>query len=327
MFGASPMPWFFSFMRRGAGWPLLALGGCGLLVSGCANMNSGLALPKAGEPVPVSAPRELSAPERAFWDRITQARVIYIGETHNSNSDHEYQFDVLKGLKARGADFAIGWEMFDVTQQSMLDQWHARQITTDALLDKTDWKRTWGMESVMYETMLRWSQSEKVASLALNAPRSLSRKLALGQTLTPEERAMLPNGFQPLPGGYEHFAEQMSRHPHMGGAAPSLENVYKAQLLWEQTMANRIIEFLDAHADAKLVVLTGRGHLEGGFGIPGFVRQKTSARQIVLFPGGSAETRRPGGSLASRTRSRFAAKRAFLTFNLLLPTDESSRRP
>jgi uncharacterized iron-regulated protein len=301
------------------------LGCCALLLNACSSVNSGLALPKANNgPMPVNAPRELSAPERAFWDRLNQARVIYIGETHTSDTDHAYQFDVLKGLKSRGTDLAIGWEMFDVTQQPLLDQWNARQISTEALLDKTNWNHSWGSQSVMYETMLRWSQSESIPSVALNAPRTLSRKLATSQPLTSEERAMTPTGFRPLPGGLEHFTEQMGRHPHAGSV--NMDDLYKAQLLWEQTMASRIVDYLDKHPSSKIIVLTGRGHLEGGFGIPAFVRQKSSAKQIVLFPGGNAE-RESSGRLASASGSRRAAQdRARLTFNFLIQPDASARR-
>ena len=75
----------------------------------------------------------------------------------------------------------------------------------------------------------------------------------------------------------------MAQNPH-GGA--NLENYYKTQLLWDQTMATRIVEFLVAHPDEKLVVLIGRGHVEGGFGVPSFVSQKTDAPQLVVYPGG-----------------------------------------
>lgn len=260
--------------------------------------------------MPTALQRETSAAERTFWERLDQARIIYIGETHNSDADHEYQFEVLKGLKAKGVNYAIGWEMFDVTQQPLLDQWQSKQINSDGLLERSNWRRSWGAESVMYETMLRWSLTEDVPSVALNAPRALSHKIAFGGNLTAEEKALLPQDFQPLPGGLEHFTDQMVRAPH-GAAGGNAENFYKAQVLWEQTMASRIIAFVEAHPDSKIVVLTGRGHLEGGFGIPAFVRQKSAVRQLVLFPGNAA----PGGaagSLAVRGRDR-GATMAFIS--------------
>lgn len=266
--------------------PRLALVGACLAVcalTACHGTNRALILPKQAGPVPVSAPRQPTAAEQAFWDQLAPARVIYIGETHNSNSDHEYQWDVLRGLKARGVRIAVGWEMFDETQQGLLDEWNARRLATEALLQRTDFQAHWGTLSVLYEKILRWTLAENVPSLALNAPASLSHKLALGQPLDPGEKAALPTGFRPLPGGFEHFSEQMSAAPH-GGA--DLRNFYAAQLLWDQTMATRIVDFLAAHPDQKLVVLIGRGHVEGGFGVPAFVMQKTSAQQLVVYPGG-----------------------------------------
>lgn len=264
-------------------------------LSGCRNPGSGLALPKEGGPVPVNLPRQETPAERAYWDQLAPARVIYICETHNNDADHEYQLDVMKGLRARNVRFAVGWEMFDETQQGLLDAWNEHRLSTDALLQKTEFQSHWGTFSVFYEKILRWTQAEAVPSLALNAPAALSRKLAIGTPLDAAERALVPTEFRPLPGGFEHFSEQMSNNPH-GNA--SLENFYKAQLLWEQTMATRVAGYLSAHPDEKLVVLLGRGHVEGGFGVPAFVSQITDAPQLVIYPGGVPAAERTHGTIA-----------------------------
>ena len=262
-------------------------------LAGC--VNSGLALPKVGGPIPVSPAHQETPAERAYWDQLAPSRIIYIGETHSSNADHEYQLDVLKGLKARGTNFTVAWEMFDFTQQPVLDAWNAHHLTTDGMLEKTDFQPHWGTYSVMYEKILRWTQMEGIPSFALNAPGPLAHKLALGIALTPEEAAELPTGFRPLSGGYEHFAEQMAQAPHPG-ANP--QDFYKAQLLWDQTMASRIVDFINTHPDSKLVVLIGRGHVDGGFGVPSFVSQKTDAPQLVVYPGGTGENTRARGAIA-----------------------------
>ena len=266
-----------------------------LLASGCKTPNSALTLPKEAGPVPVNLPRQETTAERAYWEQLAPARVIYIGETHNKDSDHEYELDVLKGLRARNVRFTVAWEMFEVPQQGLLDAWDEHHLSTESLLQKTDFQAHWGSFSVLYEKILRWTQAENVASLALNAPAGLSHKLAMGTPLDPDERAQLPDGFHPLPGGLEHFGEQMAQAPH---ASANLENFYKAQLLWEQTMATRIADYLAAHPDGKLVVLIGRGHVEGGFGVPAFVSQKTDAAQLVIFPGGAPPAERSHGTIA-----------------------------
>ena len=282
--------------------------GCLLLgaTSGCATTGSNLALPKAGGPVSVSMKREPTTAERAFWDQIGPAQVLYVPERHDDNNDHAYQLEVMKGLRSRNVDFAIGWEMFDVTQQGLLDQWNDHRISTETLLDKTDWQKSWGGMSVMYEKLLRWSLGEGVKSVGLNAPQSLSHKTRTGEELTPEERALLPGGFRPLPGGYEHFAEQMGASKHQNINPESIRSYYKAQLIWEQTMAARVLEWTQAHPDTKLVVFVGRGHVDGGFGVPAFVHQKSTVAQLVLYPGGAPAQKRPplgdgSGTIAYRS--------------------------
>ena len=272
-----------------------AAAGAAILLAGCAN--SSLALPKVSGPVPVGAPHVPTAAELAYWQQLAPARIIYIGETHTSNSDHEYQLDVLKGLRARGTNFTVAWEMFDLTQQPVLDAWNAHRLSTDGMLEQTNFQPHWGAFSVMYEKILRWTEMEGIPSFALNAPETLAHKLAQGIALTPEERASLPSGFRPLNGGYEHFVDQLAQAPH-AGANP--ENYYKAQLLWDETMASRIVEFVNAHPDGKLIVLIGRGHVDGGFGVPAFVSQKIDAAQLVVYPGGADESARIHGAMASR---------------------------
>ena len=63
-------------------------------------------------------------------------------------------------------------------------------------------------------------------------------------------------------------------------------------------MASRIVDFLAAHPDQKLIVLLGRGHVDGGFGVPAFVSQKTDAAQLVVYPAGVPSEDNPGGRVA-----------------------------
>jgi C-terminal processing protease CtpA/Prc len=54
------------------------------------------------------------------------------------------------------------------------------------------------------------------------------------------------------------------------GTAKALEKPYRMLLLWEETMAQTVSEFLrnPANKDKKLVVLAGGFHIQYGFGIP-----------------------------------------------------------
>lgn len=49
-------------------------------------------------------------------------------------------------------------------------------------------------------------------------------------------------------------------------------------------MAKAILEFQRKNPNTKLLVLTGRGHVQGGFGVPNYVHQKSATKQLVLLP-------------------------------------------
>lgn len=245
---------------------LLAAGG----LLGCA----------AIEPGPASA-RVPVTPE--FWSSVTTADVIYVGERHTEAGDHDYEFAIIKGLKARGIPFAIGWEMFEVSQQPLLDAWQGGGLSLSELFRQTEWAKHWGKYSPTYERMLRWSREAGIEAYALNAPASLSRKISRGLPLTPEEKLLLPQGYRPLPGGLNHFKSQMGSHP--GSGPINYDRYYRAQTLWDQTMADRVVQFRKRDPARKLVVFAGRGHVESGYGIPPYVKQKRPAvRQKILLP-------------------------------------------
>ena len=65
---------------------------------------------------------EQPAKQAEFWARIAAADVVYIGETHTSRRDHAYELVLIRAMIRSRTHFAVGWEMFDRTQQSELDR-------------------------------------------------------------------------------------------------------------------------------------------------------------------------------------------------------------
>jgi uncharacterized iron-regulated protein len=63
-----------------------------------------------------------------------------------------------------------------------------------------------------------------------------------------------------------------------------LPRFFAAQNLWDQTMAKTILEFQKKNPGIKLLVLAGRGHVQDGFGVPNYVHQKSTTKQLVLLP-------------------------------------------
>jgi uncharacterized iron-regulated protein len=221
--------------------------------------------------------------DEELWRAIEKAEVIYVGETHDNQGDHRYELELVRGLVSRQVKFAIGWEMFDETQQGALDAWAAGKISFKDLLAKTRFEKHWGVYSPAYHQILQLGGNAKIPNLALNAPPALAGKIARGEPLNAEEKGMMPTGFVASDKGYRNFVAMMGDHPGMEEAG--LGRYFDAQNVWDQTMASRILEFKRLHPAVKLVVFTGRGHVAGGFGIPFYVRQKARWNQVVLLPG------------------------------------------
>ena len=221
--------------------------------------------------------------DEGWWRAVEKAEVIYVGETHDNPGDHRYELELVRGLMSRKAKFAIGWEMFDETQQGALDAWAVGKISFKNLLAETEFEKHWGVYSPVYQQILQLGGSAKIPNLALNAPPALAGKIARGAPLNSEEKAMMPTGFVASDKGYRNFVAMMGDHP--GTEEADLRRYFDAQNVWDQTMASRILEFKRLHPGVKLVVLTGRGHVTGGFGIPFYVRQKGRLNQVVLLPG------------------------------------------
>ncbi len=205
--------------------------------------------------------------------------MIYVGETHDDLADHQWELDLVRGLLKRKVKFAIGWEMFDTSQQAAMDAWASHAISLAGMLAETDFQKHWGIYSPAYEQILRMAGKAGVPNLALNAPPELPHKVARGEPLTVKEKALIPIGFTASEAGYRNFVAMMGGHPGINEV--DLRHFFAAQNIWDQTMASRILEFKARNPKILLVVLTGRGHVSGGLGIPFYVRQKAALKQII----------------------------------------------
>jgi uncharacterized iron-regulated protein len=233
--------------------------------------------------LPDRVPQPLRGQEGVLlWRAVAEANVIYVGETHDKQTDHAYELRLVRGMIRRRMAFAIGWEMFDQTQQALLDAWDRGAISLHQLFRDTGFDRSWAPYSPVYAKILETAQRSARNSVALNAPPGLVRKVAHGQPLSRQEQSLLPHGFMSNQAAYRNFVSLIGEHP--GLPAGHHRSFFAAQNVWDQTMADRILQFERLQSGTKLVVLAGRGHVADGFGIPFYVGQKGALQQLILLP-------------------------------------------
>jgi uncharacterized iron-regulated protein len=227
-------------------------------------------------------PGILAGHDAGFRQAVNRAEVIYVGEIHDNPGDHRFEARLIKALARHRVPLVVGWEMFDRSQQPALDAWQRGQLTRTQLFQQTGFQRAWATYSPWYARILDETRRLGIRNLALNARPALAHKVSQGMKLTPAETRELPRGFSTDEGAFRNFTRMVGTHPGM--AANSLRRFFDAQSLWDQTMASVILDFHAREPQTRLVVLTGRGHVERGYGIPYFVTQKAHLEQLVLLP-------------------------------------------
>jgi uncharacterized iron-regulated protein len=218
------------------------------------------------------------SPDTFAKSSLKGARIVYIAEKHDEPSHHQFQERVIRALHQSGKPVTVGMEMIDVTQQAVLDEYLHGAISWNDFARRSAFNRGWGKTSPAYERILIWCRRHEVPVVGLNAPETITRKLARGQRLTAAEKQSVPNFPEP-PGGFKQFQKAMTSHATSG----SLRRYYEAQRAWDMTMAARILRWLPQHP-GTMVVLLGRFHADPRTGVPWYVARNSNAAQVILYP-------------------------------------------
>lgn len=202
-------------------------------------------------------------------DRLSDKRIIYIGEQHDRYEHHLIQREIIKALKERGYEIAVGMEMFIHKNQKALDDYIAGNIDEKEFLRRSQYFKTWGFDYVLYRDILRFAQENKIPVIGLNIPRDIVNKVARSgiESLTEEEKKELPSEMDM---GDEEYKKRLKEvfESHKGSEERDFERFYQSQIIWDEIMAQRIDEYLKENPSKRMIVLVGGGHLTYSSGIP-----------------------------------------------------------
>ena len=207
-------------------------------------------------------PTGLTVNFRQMMDAVATSRVIYIGETHDNIEAHKVQLQIIKRLSEQ-FKVAIGLEMFRRSAQVQLDQWNTGKLSMKEL--KKLFHTNWGTGYKLYQPIFDFAHSHKLPLIGLKSTRKVENSFRSGDpapdgTFYPELNEQDPY----------HRAFAMAAFGGHRGTNKALERPYRMLLLWEETMAQTVSQFLmnPKYKETKLVVLSGGFHVQYGFGIP-----------------------------------------------------------
>lgn len=218
--------------------------------------------------------------------QLAQINVIYLGETHDRLKDHKAQLQIIRELYRRHHKIAIAMEMFQRPYQDVLDQYLAGKITEAQLLEESQYQQRWRFSWEYYAPILRFAKENRLPVLALNTPTEVTRKVAKQglASLTPDERQYIPPLDEIRTDNLEYrqmLQTAFKEHQQASnGSSEDFERFFTAQVLWDETMADRIAQFLTVHSDYQVVVLAGQAHIIYGYGIPSRVARRLGSKIV-----------------------------------------------
>ncbi|MEG4276719.1 ChaN family lipoprotein [Microcoleus sp. MON1_C1] len=225
--------------------------------------------------------------------QLVKAKVVYLGETHDSAEDHQAQLAIIREMQRQNRKIAIAMEMFQRPFQSAIDNYLAGKLTEQQLVEQTEYDRRWRFPWESYAPILRFAKENQLPVLALNTPSEVTRKVASQglESLTAEEKKHIPPISEIRTDNAEYrqlLLEVFQQHQKAAqGNSTGFERFLQAQVLWDETMAEKIAEFVKANPDYQVVVLVGKGHIIYGYGIPSRVERRLGVGSVkvrsVLF--------------------------------------------
>jgi uncharacterized iron-regulated protein len=261
----------------------------------------GLALPLSKSPVIVTPINRNN-----LIQELAKAKIIYLGETHNQIQDHQVQLQIIKLLYQQNPKIVIALEMFQRPYQDVLDQYLQGKITESQLIEQTQYHQRWGFPWENYAEIMRFAQKNNLPLLAINTPTEVTRKVAKEglESLTPSEQKYIPpiseiNLNSPE---YRQMLLEIYQQHHHGGKSNSsdFENFFRAQILWDETMADAIANYVKINPDSQVIVLVGQGHVIYNYGIPSRVQRRlediNSIQRSILFQSPDQDPTSPNNS-------------------------------
>lgn len=228
----------------------------------------------------VQKPSDFTPAQQAILRQLQTANVIYLGETHDRVTDRQQQLVILQALFNYQPRLAIGMEMFQRPAQPLLDRYLAGKITETELREQSEYDTRWGFSWDDFVPLLRFAKTNQLQLIALNTPTEITRKVAKQglESLTTEERQYIPP-ITEIDRSNVKYRESIlaSYQQHLGKvpiSSKTFDRFYTAQLLWDETMAERVANFVKQQPDTRVVVLAGRAHILYGYGIPDRVRRR-----------------------------------------------------
>ncbi len=277
-----------------------------VVASGCATTGPHASL-AAGDTAPDLKPEQmivLAADNTpVLWesvvDRAAAADIVVLAEQHDDLLAHRFQAALTGALAAQGK-VAVCMEMFERDEQALVDAYLSGSISQKTLVDITD-SKDWGGKGKwdeFYQPIVDAAKEKESPVIAASAPRRFTRlgRLESFESLATFTEAYPDQFVVPAPieqsAYFDRFKATMSHHsapPTRGQKAEAhampefteeqIAGMFRAQQVWDATMADSVVRAWRAHGKAMLIV--GQFHTDHDGGL--LLRMKAAAPEAEIL--------------------------------------------
>lgn len=219
-------------------------------------------------------------------NNIFDKTIIYVGERHTNYEDHKVQLKVIMNLYEKGRKFAIGMEMFQNPFQKAINDYISGAISEKEFLKTSQYFKRWKFDYNLYREIIEFAKAKNIPVIALNLRSEIIEKVSKGglDALTDEEKKEIPEDMDMSDEDYKkRLKEIFEKHEKV--ECKNFDYFYQSQILWDETMAHSVDEFLRENPDYQIVVLAGVGHIMYGSGIPKRAYRLNAKDYVTLIPG------------------------------------------
>ena len=248
----------------------------------------GIRLELKSDPLGVEVPKATRLSD--VIEKVRAKDILYVGEHHDRPEHHRVQFEIIRELYSRNKKIAIGMEMFQKPYQEALDDYVTHKIDEKTFLKKTEYFKRWVFDYNLYREILLFARENRIPVIALNIKKEIVDKVAKEglQSLKEDEIKHLPAGLDLSDSVYrERLRTFFARHA--GSANKNFDFFFQSQVLWDESMAHNLDDFIKKNPDYQMVVMAGGGHMMFGSGIPRRAHRMNKRSYAVILNGDDVE--------------------------------------
>ena len=189
---------------------------------------------------------------------------VFFGEKHDSSATHSLEMSLFSALYSQNNHFALSLEMFERDVQTIIDDYLNDKIKEHDVFAKA---RPWPNYIKDYRPMVNFAKSRGLSVIAANVPRRYAAIVARQgveglDALPDEERKLIAEKINTPDGDYkDRFIAVMKEM--MGGRSGhtmSLDKMYAAQCVKDDTMAESIFLYMQKNKGKKVFHVDGSFH-------------------------------------------------------------------